>query len=146
MYFCAQINAGTVSGTVIPNQANATGTQAGNTTTVPSNTATVTSGAAAGTKFAGLLATSTHTDVNPGQKLLIPHTLTNTGTAADNFSLVATDLNVGFTFAGLALYPDANNDGVPDSNVPVANPITLNPGQVFHFVMSATVPASATSF
>ena len=142
LYFCALIPSGTVIGTVIPNAANVTATQSGNTTNLPSNTATVVSGSPPGTKFAGFLAVGTTVNVDPGQRVLIPHTLTNLGTATDNFTITAVDAGGAFTFTGIALYPDANGDGVADSNVPIVQPITLNAGQVFHFVLGATVPTS----
>ncbi len=145
MYFCVQVDAATAPGTILSDQANGTGTQSGNTTTVPSNIATAAVGSPSGASFAGALAADTHVTVNPGAIVLIRHTLTNTGTAADNFSIATTEQPNGFTFTTFGIFPDANNDGQPDGAVPVANPIALNPGQVFHFVLRAVVPTSGIS-
>src|SRR5207248_8198101 len=120
-------------------QTNGARTQSGKTTSVASNTVSATVGAPAGATFKGVLAASTHVFVQPGQVLLIAHTLTNTGTATDSFTLTALEVTNGFTFTTFALFPDANADGQPDGAVPVTNPIVLNPGQVFHFVLRAVV-------
>src|SRR5262249_24972472 len=133
LYFCALIPSGTVIGSTIPNGANVTGTQSGNTTTVPSNTVTVTSGSPPGSKFAGLLAVGQTVGADRGQRVLIAHTLTNLGTVTDNFTITAGDDGGNLPLGSFALYPDANADGVADSNVPITFPVTLNPGQVFHF-------------
>jgi len=142
LYFCVQVNAATAPGVSITNQANAGGTQSGNTVAVPSNTTAATVGSAAGAAFAGVLAAPTHVFVDPNQVVLIPHTLTNTGTSTDNFSIAATQQPNGLTLGSFAIFPDANNDGQPDGVVPVTNPITLTPGQVFHFVMRGVAPSN----
>ncbi|MDX2220916.1 MAG: hypothetical protein SF172_18010 [Burkholderiales bacterium] len=75
--------------------------------------------------------------------MLFPHTLTNGG-AAETYTLTTTDLPGGFNFASIAILPDANADGVPDSVVPIASTGLLPAGQVFRFVISVTVPAGAS--
>jgi uncharacterized repeat protein (TIGR01451 family) len=142
MYFCVQVDAATAPGTTLNDQASGSGTQAGNSTTVPSNIATAVVGTAAGGTYSGVLAASTRVVVNPGAVVLIPHTLTNTGSTPDNFSIALTEQPNGFAFTTFGIFPDANNDGVPDSLVPIANPIALNPGQVLHFVFRGIVPTS----
>ena len=144
-YFCVQVDPATVPGTAVTDQANGTGTQSGNTTTVPSNIVTAGVGSPAGAVVAGVLAATTHVTVNPGALVLIPHTLTNTGSTTDNFSIALTEQPVGYSFTTFGIFPDANNDGQPDSLTPVANPIVLNAGQVFHFVFRAQVPTSGIS-
>ncbi|RVU83277.1 hypothetical protein EOL70_17420 [Leucothrix sargassi] len=74
-----------------------------------------------------------------------PHILTNTGNGEDSFVLSATD-NAGdsFNFDNISIYPDANQDGVADSNVAITTTGVLAPNESFYFVVSAEVPATAT--
>ena len=48
------------------------------------------------------------------------------------------------------MLPDADGNGVADSNVPISGVVTLAPGQVFHFVAAYAVavnaPASTNAF
>lgn len=73
-----------------------------------------------------------------------PHILTNTGNGDDSFVLGASD-NVGdtFNFDEIYIYPDANQDGVADSNTPITTTGVLAPDESFYFVVSAKVPATA---
>ncbi|MGZ5749973.1 MAG: SdrD B-like domain-containing protein [Usitatibacter sp.] len=142
LYFCAQVNAATAPGSVVANQATGSGTQAGNPTTVASNTTSATVGAPAGSTLSALLAASTRVNGQPGATIFFRHTLTNTGTVADTYTVTATDTGGGWTFGAVALFPDANGDGQPDSATPLANPIALAPGQVAQFVLRVTVPVS----
>ena len=43
----------------------------------------------------------------------------------------------------IAILPDADGDGLPDSATPVSGPVNLAPGQSFRFVVRAIVPADA---
>jgi len=146
LYFCVKIDP-TPVGTPINNQANASGSIAATPIAGTSNTVTATVGAAVAPPggFSAVLAADTYRDVQPGATVLIAHTLTNTSAAADTYTIATTDLTQGYAFTSVTLYPDANGDGLPDSAVPLANPIALLPGQVLRFVAQLVVPASAPS-
>ena len=79
----------------------------------------------------------------PGAQAFVAHTLTNTGNGSDSFSLALTDLPGGFGFTALQLFADANADGLPDNNAPLASSGALPPGGVFRFVAAGGVPAGA---
>ena len=91
--------------------------------------------------FSAVLAADNRIVSQPGATLLVAHTLANTG-AADTYTISTTDLGMGFNFASVTLYPDANGDGQPDGAVPLANPIALAPGQVLRFVAQLVIAAS----
>lgn len=133
--------AGPPAGTVIPNTANGSALLLGNPIVLPSsNTVQVVVQASA--TGASLVANQTQNGI-PGATVLFPHTLTNGGTP-DTYSLVVTDLPGGFNFSSIAIFPDANADGVPDGAVPITTTGALAAGQVFRFVISAVVPAGAS--
>lgn len=82
----------------------------------------------------------------PGNQVVYPHILTNTGNGADSFTLSL--VNAGgddFDMNGIAIYADANQDGLPD-NFTDLNGTTVNlaEGGEFHFVVAGTVPGTAT--
>ncbi|HKQ59009.1 MAG TPA: hypothetical protein VJY35_14180 [Candidatus Eisenbacteria bacterium] len=81
----------------------------------------------------------------PGGQAVFPHTLTNTGNGTDTFPL--TLINLGgddFDLTGLALYPDANGDGVPDNFTALTTTGPLAAGAVFQFVVAGNVPGVQT--
>ncbi len=79
-----------------------------------------------------------------GNTVYFPHTLTNQGNGSDTFTLAAGDTFAGgFNLTGLALYADANGDGVPDNLTPIASSGPVAAGAVFRFVAAALVPAGA---
>lgn len=126
-------------GTIIPNTVNGTAVLAGNPILVgPSNTVQVVVAAGAGATL-----TAPQTVISfPGASVSFPHTLTN-GAAAETYTLSVTDLPAGFNFGTMTILPDANGDGVPDNLVPIASTGLLAAGQVFRFVVVATVPVGA---
>jgi uncharacterized repeat protein (TIGR01451 family) len=130
-------------GTVISNQATATA----NTPTVPltpsSNVVTATVAGGPPTSYAAILAPSTQTIARPGATLTIPHTLTNSGALTDAYTLAVAPTSAA-VIAGAQLFADADANGKPDGAVPIAAPVTLAAGQVFHFVAVYTVSASAS--
>ncbi|MGH7731870.1 MAG: beta strand repeat-containing protein [Candidatus Eiseniibacteriota bacterium] len=81
----------------------------------------------------------------PGGQAVFPHTLTNTGNGTDDFPLALANL-VGddFDLAGLAIYADANGDGVPDNFTPLATTGPLAAGAAFRFVVAGNVPGTQT--
>ena len=127
-------------GTVINNQATGSFTSGATPFATNSNTVSLTTGGAPVATFAAVLTSHNTIVTDAGATVHFPHRLTNTGTMADTYNLTATDLGLSWTFTSLTLLPDANFDGVPDSAVPVANPIALAPGASFGFVLRAVVP------
>ena len=58
-----------------------------------------------------------------GQVVSFPHVLTNTGNGNDSFALTAIDIlsTDAYDFDNISIYPDVNQDGVADSNVPITS-------------------------
>ncbi len=80
----------------------------------------------------------------PGSQVYFPHTVTNLGNGNDTISLSAT--NAGpVNLTNLNIYPDANQDGLPDNYTPITSTSSLAPGAGFHFVVVGIVPPSATA-
>jgi trimeric autotransporter adhesin len=79
----------------------------------------------------------------PGGQGIFPHTLTNTGNGTDDFVLNLTNL-VGddFDLTGIAVYADANGDGVPDNFTSLASTGPLAAGAAFRFVVVGNVPGT----
>lgn len=131
-------------GATIDNRASTTGQYLGAQLSRQSNVVTTTVGTAAATSVSAVLASDNVIDGQAGATTLVAHTLTNTGSATDAFTLAVTDLgNGGWNFQAPALYADANGDGRPDSSTPISGPIVLAPGQVYRFVASFTIPPLA---
>jgi uncharacterized repeat protein (TIGR01451 family) len=82
----------------------------------------------------------------PGGQVVFPHTLTNTGNGTDDFSLTLANL-VGddFDLTGLAIYVDADGNGVPDNFIPVASSGSLAAGASYRFVVVGNVPGTQTA-
>jgi len=77
----------------------------------------------------------------PGGQASFQHTLTNTGNGSDDFSLAPANLGGDdFDLAGLAIYADANGDGVPDNFTALVSTGPLAAGAAFRFVMVGNVP------
>lgn len=128
----------------IGNQASATYTDGSNVTrTATSNTVVTTV-----LQVPALTLTAPNTKVaNPGSPVYYPHTVTNTGNGPDSYNLAATNNAAGdqFDLTGLNVYADADGNGVPDSTTPLTATPTLAAGESFRFVVSGTIPATATS-
>jgi uncharacterized repeat protein (TIGR01451 family) len=129
----------TAAGTSIGNQASATYSDASQTVrTVTSNTVvTIVQQVASLT-----LTANGARNVAPGGQVAYPHTLTNTGNGSDSFSL-ATANSGAFTFGSVAIYADANGDGVPDNATPITGSGDIPAGGSFRFVVVGTAPATA---
>jgi uncharacterized repeat protein (TIGR01451 family) len=144
--FAPHLLAAPPAGTAISNQASASAQVGAVTQSANSNTVLLTVGAAApGTYLASITPNHVVTSA-PGATLYFTHVLTNNGANPDTYTLSTTNMSGGFAFASVALYPDANGDGVPDGAVPIGAPVTLNPGQAYRFVAKVVVPASVGSF
>jgi uncharacterized repeat protein (TIGR01451 family) len=135
--------AGPPPGTVITNQATSTSLVAGVPSNPNSNTVQLTVSGGVVVNYSAVLQSNASKNANPGGTVLFPHSLTNTGLLANTYTLGAADNGGNFTLGSITLLPDANGDGVPDSLVPIAAPVALAPGQVFRFVVSMVVPATA---
>lgn len=80
----------------------------------------------------------------PGSQVFFPHTVTNLGNGNDIIDLTA--VNAGaVSLTGLNIYPDANQDGLPDDYNPISVTTSLAAGAEFHFVVVGVVPPSATA-
>jgi len=128
------------AGTPIGNQATATYVDATSTTyTVTSNLVTTIVQQVASLTLA---APGTRTAA-PGAGVVFPHTLTNTGNGADNFNLTWANLGGdNFDLAGLAIYADADGNGVPDNFTPLTQTGPLAAGAIFRFVVVGSVPGT----
>ncbi|RRJ96269.1 DUF11 domain-containing protein [Opitutaceae bacterium TAV4] len=83
----------------------------------------------------------------PGSQVYFPHTLTNTGNGIDTFTLTpaqntSTD---DFNLTSFFIYPDSNQDGLPDNYTPITTTGPLAPGAEFHVVLVGIVPPTATA-
>ncbi|HQW37509.1 MAG TPA: hypothetical protein PLO00_02265 [Usitatibacteraceae bacterium] len=131
------------AGTVITNQAAASGSISGIPLNAQSNTVLLTTAPAPVGTPDGALVQGRVLKMAPGGTVYFPHTLTNTGTLTDDFTLAVANLPGTFDLGGLVILPDADGDGVPDSATPVGPYVALAPGQSFRFVVRGTAPANA---
>ncbi len=137
-------HAGPAPGTVIQNQASASGQVGAVPVSGTSNIVSLTVGAPLPPPSSGATLTANgYAIATAGATVYLPHTLTNTGLSPDTFTLAATDLNQGYSFSSIAFFPDANGDGQPDGTVALSGPITLAAGQSLRFVVRYVVPAGA---
>ena len=128
------------AGTPIGNQATATYVDAAATThTVTSNlVTTIVQQVASLTLTTPGLRTAA-----PGAGVVFPHELTNTGNGTDDFNLTwANQGGDDFDLAGLAIYADADGNGVPDNFVSLTSTGPLAAGAVFRFVVVGSVPGT----
>ena len=84
---------------------------------------------------------------SPGGQITFPHTLTNTGNGTDTFNLSVANNSSGdnFDLTTLALYADANGDGIADNSTALTSTGALASGATFKFVASGIVPGTATA-
>ena len=132
------------AGTSIGNQASASYSDATGNAQTPVTSNTVTTTVAQVASFT-LTADQTKTAA-PGTQVYFPHTLTNTGNGTDTFDLSVANLAGGtFDFTSVAIYIDANGDGVPDNAVSLTSTGALAANGVFKFVAVGVVPGAAAS-
>ena len=83
----------------------------------------------------------------PGSQVFFPHAVTNLGNGNDTITLSASTTGT-VALTGLAIYADANQDGLPD-NFDAIDQLSempnLAPGGTFHFVVVGIVPPAATA-
>jgi uncharacterized repeat protein (TIGR01451 family) len=140
VFAAATAEAAPPAGTPIGNQASATYLDASSTSrTVTSNlVTTIVQQVASFT----LTANGTRTAA-PGGQVVFPHVLTNTGNGDDAFPLTLANLGGDdFDLTGLAIYADADGNGVPDNFTALATTGTLAAGGVFRFVVVGSVPGT----
>lgn len=83
---------------------------------------------------------------NPNGVVTLSHVLTNTGNGKDEFTLNLANVTTGdaFDFSNIAIYLDANKDGVPDNNTNLAGQkVTLNAGESVGLVVVGTTASTA---
>ncbi len=81
----------------------------------------------------------------PGGQVYYPHTIVNTGNGTDTFTIGATNNAAGdnFDLTNLALFADANGDGLPDNATPITTTGPVIGGATYKFVAVGIVPGSA---
>lgn len=80
----------------------------------------------------------------PGSQVYFPHTVTNLGNGPDTIALSAT--NAGpVNLNTLAIYPDSNQDGLPDNFTAITTTGQIAAGASFNFVVAGIVPPAATA-
>ena len=132
------------AGTSIGNQASASYSDASGNAQPPVTSNTVTTTVAQVASFT-LTADQTKTAA-PGSTVYFPHTLTNTGNGTDTFDLsVANQAGGTFDFTSVAIYIDANGDGIPDNATLITSTGALVANGVFKFVAAGIVPGGATA-
>jgi uncharacterized repeat protein (TIGR01451 family) len=132
------------AGTSIGNQASATYTDSSNTPrTATSNVAiTIVQQVSSFT----ITTDGQSKQTTAGSQVFFPHTISNTGNGTDTFTLSVTNATGdNFDLTSLALYADANGDGLPDNNTAITSTGPLAAGATFKFVAVGTVPGSATA-
>jgi trimeric autotransporter adhesin len=129
------------AGTSIGNQASATYTDASNTPrSTTSNVAiTIVQQVASFTLSASQAKFSP-----PGAQVYYAHTIVNTGNGTDTFNLSVVNNAAGdnFDLTSLALYEDANGDGLPDNATPITSSGPVAAGASYYFVAMGIVPAA----
>lgn len=81
-----------------------------------------------------------------GGTVYFQHTIINTGNGNDSYNLSVTDNNTGsINFTNLKIYPDADQNGVPDNNTEINSTPTLQRGSSFGVVIAATVSGTVVS-
>ncbi len=78
----------------------------------------------------------------PSAPINFAHTVQNTGNGPDSFNLTAV-YGSGTNVSPIAIYADANGDGIADSNTPITRTPTLQPGESFNFVVTGRIPDTA---
>lgn len=132
--------------TQIGNQASATYIDnGGNSQSITSNTVQTIVQQVAGVDITqGIVQT-----VSPGGQVSFKHTITNTGNGVDSFTLSPVEGTGAFNFDNIVIYPDANEDGVPDSFTPITSTPNIDPpgtsnGNSYGIVIVADIPVTAS--
>lgn len=85
---------------------------------------------------------------SPGSQVFFPHSVINNGNDNDTITLAASNVAIGgsvdFQLTGLAIYPDADGNGLPDNFSAITTTSVLASGAEFHFVVGGVVPPAQT--
>ncbi|MES2683430.1 MAG: hypothetical protein V4650_07900 [Pseudomonadota bacterium] len=131
------------AGAVIGNQATATYVDATNVTRT--TTSNLVETLVAQVYAVDIETTQTQT-ATPGSTVYFPHIITNPGNGSDSYTLTAPNPAGGtFDFSSVVIYPDANQDGQPDSFTPIAVTPSIAAGGTYGIVIAAVVPGTALS-
>jgi len=131
--------AATPAGTVIRNQALAVYTDTdGNRVSVVSNLVETIVEQVAGIELTG----NQQQRVAAGTDFLFSHRLLNTGNADDSYALSVSVVGGNMPVNGLNIYPDANEDGIPDTAAPLTVTPSIAAGSDYLVVVQGTVPAT----
>jgi hypothetical protein len=129
------------AGSVIGNQATATYTDANNVSRQTFSNLVQTSVTQV---YLGTLATSQAKYATAGSQVLFPHTYTNTGNGPDTVTF--NTASVGANLSNVAIYLDANGDGIPDNTTNLAgSTLQIATGGVIKVVAVATLNAGTAS-
>ena len=143
-----------LANTVIGNQAAASYVDASGTLRTVTSNLVQTTVAQVG---AFSLSSGTTRTATVGSVVYVPYSITNAGNGTDSFTIQVTDAAGTPGFANVAVYPDANGNGIASSSVPLCTTngnscssigfvqdIAGN-GTSFHFLVAYTLPVSAAS-
>lgn len=141
LWVCA-VQAAPLAGTMITNQAQSTYVDTLTSKTALLNSNTVELQVQQIAAFS--LTAAQNVNVVLGGTSNLPHRIINMGNGVDTFNLTTT-LGLGaLNFASVAIYPDANADGIPDNYIPISVTPAMAAGGVFNFVVSAIAATTAT--
>lgn len=132
------------AGTSIGNQASATYTDASNTPRSTTSNVAIT----IVQQVASFTLSASQAKFSPaGAQVYYAHTIVNTGNGTDTFDLSVLNNPAGdnFDLTSLALYDDANGDGLPDNATPIVSSGPIAAGASFYFVAMGIVPGTETA-
>ncbi|HZO85040.1 MAG TPA: hypothetical protein VFC26_07495, partial [Verrucomicrobiae bacterium] len=132
------------AGTSIGNQASATYTDASNTPRSTTSNVAIT----IVQQVASFTLSASQAKFSPaGAQVFYAHTIVNTGNGTDTFNLSVANNPAGdnFDLTSLALYEDANGDGLPDNATPITSSGPVAAGASYYFVAMGIVPAAETA-
>lgn len=87
--------------------------------------------------------------VSPGGQITFPHTITNTGNGVDSYNLATLEAAGDFDFDNIVIYPDDDQNGVPDNFTPITVTPNIDPpgspnGNTYGIVIVADIPVTAS--
>jgi trimeric autotransporter adhesin len=132
------------AGTSIGNQASATYTDASNTPRSTTSNVAIT----IVQQVASFTLSASQAKFSPaGAQVYYAHTVVNTGNGTDTFNLSVANNAAGdnFDLTSLALYEDANSDGLPDNTTPITSSGPIAAGASYYFVAMGIVPNTEIS-
>ena len=132
------------AGTSIGNQASATYTDAGNTPRSSTSNVAIT----IVQQVSSFTLSASQAKFSPaGAQVYYAHTIVNTGNGTDTFNLSVANNPAGdnFDLTSLALYEDANGDGLPDNATAITSSGPVAAGASYYFVAMGIVPGTETA-